>query len=71
MHRDIRARFGERVKRLRKKRGWTQVDLADRLGLARSYLVDIEAGNRNVSLLNIEVIANGFGLSVARLMSGL
>ena len=66
---DIRARFGARVRQLRKRRGWTQAEMADRLGIDRSYLADIERGKRNVSLLNIEIIADGFGLTISKLLS--
>jgi transcriptional regulator with XRE-family HTH domain len=64
---DIRKRFGQRVRKLRQERGWTQVDFAERLGLDRSYLAQIEAGRRNVSLVNLEVIAGGFGMSISQL----
>jgi transcriptional regulator with XRE-family HTH domain len=47
------------------------VELAERLGLDRSYLADIERGNRNVSLVNLQLIAIGFGLSLSRLLSRL
>lgn len=67
---DVRVRFGKRVRQLREKGGWTQVELAERFGLDRSYLADIERGNRNVSLVNIELIATGFGLSLVQLFSG-
>jgi transcriptional regulator with XRE-family HTH domain len=68
---DIRARFGLRLRSLRKKKGWTQVELADYLGLRRTYVSDLEHGKRNVSLLTMEIIARGFKLSVSQLMRGL
>lgn len=68
---DIRARFGARVRYLRNKRGWTQAEMADRLGIDRSYLADLERGKRNVSLFNIEIIAQGFELTLSRLFSRL
>jgi transcriptional regulator with XRE-family HTH domain len=40
------------------------------LGLDRTYLSDIENGRMNVSLVNLETIASGFGLSLSRLLSG-
>ena len=66
---DIRARFGERLRSLRKRRGMTQVELADYLGLRRTYISDLERGKRNVSLVTLEIIARGFGLSVSKLLS--
>jgi transcriptional regulator with XRE-family HTH domain len=68
---DIRARFGLRLRNLRKKKGWTQVELADYLGLRRTYISDLERGKRNVSLLTMEIIARGFKLSVSQLLRGL
>ena len=66
---DIRVRFGERVRALRKKRGWTLAEMAHRLGVDRSYLNEIELGKRNVCLLNLEVIADGLSLTIAQLFS--
>ena len=71
MAEDIRARFGRKVRKLRVQRGWTQVDMAERLGLDRSYLADVERGKRNISILILDVIAIGFGLSLSRLFSKL
>jgi len=47
----------------------TQVELADYLGLRRTYISDLERGKRNVSLMTLEIIARGFGLSVSKLLS--
>jgi transcriptional regulator with XRE-family HTH domain len=69
MAEDIRVRFGRRLQELRKERGWTQIQLSERLGLDRSYLADAERGKRNISIINLEVIARGFGLSLSRLLS--
>ncbi len=45
--------------------------MAEQLGLDRSYLADVERGKRNISLLNPDVIAMGFSLSLSRLFSKL
>jgi transcriptional regulator with XRE-family HTH domain len=68
---DIRARLGQRLRSLRKKKGWTQIELADYLGLRRTYVSDLELGKRNVSLLTMEIVARGFKLSVSQLLRGL
>jgi len=68
---DIRVRFGLRVRDLRRQRGWTQVEFAEKLGMDRSYLADVERGKRNISLLNIDLLSKGFGLSLARFFSRL
>ncbi len=49
----------------------SQVKMAEKLGLDRSYLADVERGKRNISVLNLEVIAQGLGLSLSQLFSKL
>ena len=71
MAKDIQAQFGQRLRQLRTQRRLTQVQLAERLGLDRSYLADVERGKRNVSLVNLRVIASGFGLSLSKLLTKL
>ena len=66
---DIRVRFGRRLGKLRLKQGWTQVQLAKRLRLDRSYLADVERGKRNISIVNLEVIARGLGGSLSKLLT--
>lgn len=64
-----RRAFGEAVARLRRDRGWTQEDLAERAEVHRSYLAAIETGARNPSLDVIVKIAHGLHISVADLFS--
>jgi transcriptional regulator with XRE-family HTH domain len=66
----IAVRFGKRLRVLRQRRGWTQLQLGERLGLDRGYISDIENGKRNVSLEVLEIIATGFEMSVSGLLSG-
>lgn len=63
MDQDPLKLFGQHVIRLRKLRGWSQEALALESGLARSYVSGIERGKRNVSLLNICVLAETLGVS--------
>ena len=69
MAEDILVRFGRRVRKLRLKRGWTQAQLAKRLGMDKSYLGDVERGKRNISSVKLEIIAKGFGLSMSQLFA--
>jgi transcriptional regulator with XRE-family HTH domain len=41
------------------------------VGIDRSFLADVERGKRNVPILNLELIAKGFGRSLAQLLSRL
>ena len=60
----IQQKFGNRVRMLRKSKGWSQEGFADQCGLHRTYIGAIERGERNVSLNNIHAIAKALGLSV-------
>ncbi len=66
---DIRERFGDAVRTRREELQLTQEDLAEKAGIHRTYLSDIERGSRNVSLLNIELIAAALELPISRLFS--
>ena len=70
MSTDIRVRLGNRVRDLRQKRGLTQVELAEMLGVDRSYLSEIETGKKDPSLRVLKTIADGFKLSLAQLLRG-
>jgi transcriptional regulator with XRE-family HTH domain len=67
--RNIQKLFGERVRQLRKNRGLSQEDLADRARVHRTYLGGIERGERNPSLKNIASIAGALGVSLSDLFS--
>jgi transcriptional regulator with XRE-family HTH domain len=45
--------------------------MADALGIDRSYICDMETGKKNVCLPTLEVLAQGFDVSMARLISRL
>lgn len=68
---DITARFGQRVRELRKAKDLSQEAFAATCGLDRTYISGIERGRRNVSLRNIEIIAVALGVSISELMNGL
>ena len=61
---DIRAILGRRVRYLRKAQGLSQETLAFLSGLDRTYVASIENGRRNVSIVNIERLANALGYSL-------
>lgn len=61
---DIRYRLGQRIKQLREVKGMSQKDLAYTADLDRSYIAGVEAGGRNVSILNVEKIAHALNVSL-------
>ena len=45
--------FGNHIKKLRAKKGWSQEELGEKAKLHRTYIGSIERSERNISLLNI------------------
>jgi transcriptional regulator with XRE-family HTH domain len=68
---NITAKFGVRLRRLRNRRGWTQVEMAENLGIDRSYISDMERGKKNVCLPTLEIFAIAFKMTISRLLTGL
>jgi transcriptional regulator with XRE-family HTH domain len=65
---DVLKKFGKRVRELRLVKGITsQMDLANKAGLDRTYVSGIERGERNVALKNIEKIARALGVGTEEL----
>ncbi|OKH26217.1 transcriptional regulator [Hydrococcus rivularis NIES-593] len=56
--------FGENIRRLRVSQGLSQDALADKAGLHRTYVGAVERGERNITLINAEKIANALGVSL-------
>jgi transcriptional regulator with XRE-family HTH domain len=66
--RDVKLLFGQRVRQLRKEKGLSQEGFAHSIDMDRSYYGSVERGERNVSLENIFVIADGLGVPAAELL---
>lgn len=64
---DVRERFGTAVKFRREELGMTQEDLAEKAGIHRTYLSDVERGTRNLSLVNIEKLAAALAFTMSKL----
>ncbi len=61
---DIKEKIGARLKELRKNKGLSQEKFAFECELDRTYIASIEQGKRNVSIANIEKIANALNMSL-------
>lgn len=68
---DLLTILGDRIRRRRKLAGWTQVQLAERIGIDRSFLADVERGKRNISILNLYLIAKALKVSLSQLLTKL
>jgi transcriptional regulator with XRE-family HTH domain len=63
----IQQHFGERVRELRKEKGLSQEALALACDLDRTYIGGVERGERNISLLNIQKIADALDVPAREL----
>ncbi len=60
--------FGQRVSAMRRERGWTQQELANRAGLDRTYLSTVEQGRQNLTMGAAFRIASAFDAPLSQLM---
>jgi transcriptional regulator with XRE-family HTH domain len=61
--------LAKKIKLLRFSRGWSQETLADLCGFSRSYIANIESGKHNLSLDNLERLAEAFEVPIAELLN--
>src|SRR5262249_18384715 len=64
------AGVGERIKIRRLELEWTQDQLAQKAGISKSFLSDLENGKRSVGAENLLDIARALGVSIDFLMTG-
>lgn len=68
MH-SIEVRFGQRIRELRKERGWNQQELAFRAGLDRTYVGIIERGEKSVTLRTIRKLSLALEVPFAKIFA--
>jgi transcriptional regulator with XRE-family HTH domain len=61
---------GERVREVREKRRWTQEKLAEKTGLSKGFLSDVENGNSDISSENLLKVADALGANLDYLVRG-
>jgi transcriptional regulator with XRE-family HTH domain len=68
---DINRGVGERIRRLRLKKGITQDQLAELTGLNRVHLYRLENGRQSMTLNTLKIIADTLGVPVRDLIGKL
>lgn len=63
----INVRFGIRMRELRARYDISQEELALKSELNRTYIGDIERGEKTPSLITLSKIANGLGITLKEL----
>lgn len=67
----IQKNVGERIRELRVQTGLSQEKFALKIGMDRTYFASVELGKRNISIVNLEKIAKGLGVSLSELFKGI
>ena len=60
-------KLGQRIRQLRRQRGWTQEDLAHATKIERAYISDIEHGRHNFGVTYLPRLAKALKAPVAAL----
>jgi transcriptional regulator with XRE-family HTH domain len=66
--RQFLAGLGNRLREQRQARNLTQAELAAACGLHRTFIGSVERGERNVSILNLRLLARVLRISLATLV---
>lgn len=65
---NARQRFAANLKEQRLAKGLSQEDLADLCGLHRTYVGSVERGERNISIDNMERLADSLDVPLEKLI---
>lgn len=68
---ELLIKFGNRVKKIRKDNKFSQEELAYKANLHRTYIGMIERAEKNITLININKIANALNVSINELMESI
>jgi transcriptional regulator with XRE-family HTH domain len=63
--------LGQRLRQRRLERKWTQAELARRCALHRTFIGSVERGERNLSILNLRLIARVLRVSLADVLGSI
>ena len=65
------TRLGQRIRKLRKEKGWRQIDLAEHAGVHEVHISDVERGTREICLNNLIALAKALNVSASDLIRGI
>lgn len=68
---DIKLQVGQRIRELRTDLGFSQERFALKIEMDRTYLASVEAGHRNISLLNLQKIVQELDISFSEFFDGI
>lgn len=70
MNKDIRIKFGKRLKELRLKKKWTQEEFAEHADLSYRHVQRLESASNPppAKIDTIEKLAKAFGITISQLL---
>lgn len=63
-----RLRFGTALRQARLRLELSQEELAERAGMHRTYIGQVESGQRNVAIDNLENLADAVGVPLSEML---
>ena len=66
---NVRVLVGERIRSLRKERGWSQEELGEKADLHYTYVGAVERGEKNASIDTLGKIADALGIEMVDLFT--
>ena len=64
----ISKKLGQNIKRIRVRRKMSQGDICRKLDMDRSYMSAIENGKKNITIQQLERLAQALGVSVDKML---
>ena len=68
---NVVRKVGRRIRELRQKKGWSQEKLAEEAGLHRTYIGQVERGEKSIGVENLFRVARAVGSKAADLVRGI
>ena len=65
---EINKKVGLNIRKYREKKGWSQEQLAFEADLHRAYIGQIERGEKNIGIKNLDIIAKALNINVSELL---
>lgn len=69
--RDFLRELGFRIRERRQAQNWTQAQFAEKCDLHRTFIGSVERGERNISILNLKLMAGVLRVPLSDLFVGL
>jgi len=66
----VQEAIGAKVRKMRKERGLSQEAFADRCGINRGHMGQVERSEKDVTISTLRKISRGLGMTVSQLLDG-